>query len=676
MSMPYGQILCCWLLFLFGVGPATVRPLAAQEKKPRTDRYGDALPEGAITRLGTVGFRHASQVTSVAYSADGKLMATTGYDETVRLWEMPSGKERFRFRLAGKRNYHGPGLAFTPDGKMLAAANGSGAGALCVWDTTTGKERLKRDLSMQDGTSDLAFAANGKTLAILSFLSKFDPRTGNRWTEHRIRLWDAEKGAEVASFQPPEGATVAIAFSPDGKMLAVAQEDGLHVCEPDTGKKLRTLSNEKTFYRRIAFSADGTLATNGKDAKTIQLWDAATGRPKQLLRGHEKDVCCLAFSADGKRLVSSSVWDNSFRVWDVASGDTLLVHRAPAVAGVGCVALSPDGKTVAEGSVNSVFVLGLWDVATGKEAVGPQGQNSAVEVAGFDSAGKVLTAGRVGGSTVHIWDPEDGKRLSVVRDEDDVGLVGLSSDGKTIAFGRRGGTVCLRDADTGKEKLRLEMEAFSVQSFAFAPDGKTLAVGYLKINKGYHCSLVVWDLTSGKKLRQFPTPGSSVESATFSPDGKKLVSISSGMRIWDPANGDELGQFPTKGIGVSGWGVVRFSPDGELVAGPSYPKGFGVWKSATRELVGRFDSDGVTVRSVTFSTDNKLLACGKEDGVVELWDVKTWKVVGKGQGPRGRVYVLAFSKDDRRLVSGHENTTALVWDVPKLLAPAREKIEK
>jgi WD40 repeat protein len=141
--------------------------------------------------------------------------------------------------------------------------------------------------------------------------------------------------------------------------------------------------------------------------------------------------------------------------------------------------------------------------------------------------------------------------------------------------------------------------------------------------------------------------------------------------MWDAATGDPLGEL--NGSGASGWDVLRFSPDGALLAVPSYPKGFGVWKATTREFVGRFDGDGVTVRSVAFSPDSRLLACGKEDGSVELWQVKGWKVVGKGQGPPGRVLTLRFSAAGRTLISGHEDTTALVWDVPKLLATPHGK---
>ncbi|MBI3824132.1 MAG: WD40 repeat domain-containing protein [Planctomycetes bacterium] len=590
-------------------------------------------------------------------------MATTGHDETVRLWETASGKQRFQFRIDGKRNFDRPRIAFAPDGKALAAANGSGPNALSVWDTTTGKERLKRDLPMQDGTTLLAFTDGGKKLVMFGYQDKFDVRTGKRSMEPRNRKWDIEKSTEVSSFQPLNGT---MAFSPDGKILVALQEDGLHVCDSETGKKLRTLSKELGRWRRSAWSADGTFALEDQDMKAVQLWDTATGKLKGLVRGGANDFYLLALSADSKRLVSSSV-DNTLRVWDVVSGDAIFTHRHdPMYSGIGCVAISPDGKTVAAGSINYVFSLMRWDIATGKEIPGPDGHITPVNLVGFTANGKVATGA---GNPIRIWDPADGKQLSVLNESTSFRNAAIAPNGMTIAISRNDFTVCVRDLATGKEKFTLDGQAGYTSILTFAPDAKTLVVAYTKNTpKGNDYKLILWDVVAGKKMREISTPTFGTECLAFSPDGKRLIYIGLGLRIWDPATGNDLGGIPVQGIGMSGNNTARFSPDGVLLAAPCYPKGFGVWDTTTRKARGRFDSDGVTVRSVAFSNDNRLLACGKEDGSVEIWDLKRFTPVAKGQGPRGRVYALAFSKDDRSLVSGHEDTTALVWDVPKLLA--------
>src|SRR5262249_14909638 len=161
-------------------------------------------------------------------------------------------------------------------------------------------------------------------------------------------------------------------------------------------------------------------------------------------------------------------------VWDCANGETLLVHRGihPAID-FSCVALSPDGKTVAAGGINSVYALRQWDVATGKEAAGPKGQIFPVHFVAFTPEGKVVTGGRNGAKTLHVWEPADGKLLSVLREDGYVESVALSPDGKTAAFVTEDHSVYLRELATGKEIICLKGEGkgYLVPSLAFRPDG-------------------------------------------------------------------------------------------------------------------------------------------------------------------------------------------------------------
>jgi WD40 repeat protein len=632
--------------------------LRAAEKKPLIDRYGDPLPKGAISRLGTTRFRHTSQVVSIAYTPDGALMATGGYDAAVRVWETGTGKERYRFSFDREPHYDGSLVAFSQDGKHLAAAGGD---AYSIWDVTTGEVQLKQRLPKGERALAIAFAAGGKTLVVLNWRSA---GVGAK-TETVLRSLPVDRSAKGGLLLPAMKSIRSLSVSPDGKTLALGKEDGLLLIDAKTGKQSRVLPLERNLIRRNAISANGVLATTGAEKGSIHLWDAVTGEKKRELAGHTAHIRHLAFSADGRRLVSSG--DDTFRVWDVASGEAVVVHQGNASAGVGCVALSPDGKAVAEGSINGVFRVGLWNVATGKEVAGPQGHFSPIKHVAFSKDGKILTAGGYGDPTVRVWEPANGKQLAVFQEPDFLHRLAFSPDGRSVAFAKRDHTISLRDLATDKDKGRLAGNAGSVQALAFAPDGKTLAVGYCQTTKGYVCTMILWDVASGKKIRQLQTPGASINSVAFSPDGKKLLSANSGIRQWDPQTGDALGDLPTKGTGVSGHDVLRFSPDGIHLAAPSYPTGFGVWKLATREFVGRFDGDGLTVRSVAFSADGCLFACGKEDGTVELWQVQNWKVLGKGQGPRGRVYVVRFAADDSMLISGHADTTALVWDVAAML---------
>lgn len=676
---------------------------AVADEKPQTDAYGDPLPNGAIARLGTTRFRHASQVTHAAYSPDGKLLATSGYDQVVRLWDTVTGKEAFAFQLEGDCPYYGPEIVFSPDGKLLAATDGKDGptfvfgpggervprkrgdkGAVLLWNVSTGKEQLKLDLPPNEGGNAVehalrvVFGPGGKTLAALVAVRQ--PGAGVSKYDYRIRVWHAETGVEIRSFDVAgaDYRPTMIAASADGKMVAVTQGQGVRLFDLETGKELRTLADEGVNYRVVAFSRDGTLATTTEGGKTIQLWDPATGLKKRLLRGHEKLVDRLAFSANGKRLVSSSSGDTGYqiRVWDVSSGDFVLLHKHKGHVGGGALALSPDGKTVAEGSVNHLHTIHFWDVATDKEVSGPRGNPWPVQFLGLTANGKIVAAGRFSHAEANIWDPASGKLVSALQADGTAFVVNTSPDRKIIAFGGWDGAVSLHDLETGKERITVKEDAGVVHCLAFSPDCKTLAVGHCDIYKGYVCSTVLWDIPSGKKLRRFQLPGRQLRSMVFPPGGNKLITDTDHLHAWDPETGKDLGNVKVDSLPNENhvWRVLL--GDGSLLAaGSTREYGLSIWKVATGEVLGRFDKDPRS-GGVAFSPDAKMLACGQQDGRIELWQMqaKTSKLVGTAQGPPGTVLALCFSTDGKTLISGHANTTALVWNVQKLLSAQNNSV--
>jgi WD40 repeat protein len=645
--------------------PQPVRGAPPERPAPRTDLYGDPLPEGAIARLGTTRFRHAGQVTSVAYSPDGRLLATGGYDDTIHLWQASSGKELFRFALPPSQSIRTALLAIAPDGAMLAGTNNS-EHSIHLWDITTGKER--RELKTADGRtpSALAFSGDGSLLAAICWSMK-------GWeSDTRIRLWHVKTGKQVEGFESPTAKTWSIAFSPDGKSLAVAQEGEICTYSAATGRKLRTLFRDKGHYAVVAFSPNSVIASSAQTEKVVRLWDAASGRAGHVLSGHKEMPGSLAFSADGKRLVSASGAEGCFHVWDAATGKEVRSHQGLPGIGGGCVALSPDGKTVAEGSGNCISALRLWDVATDKEIVPATGHLSAVGFMSFLSGDKVVSSNmRIGWDDidVRVWEARTGKQ--VARAHGSGGhhyyRMALSPNGRTAAVSRRDGTVGLWDLGTGKETSRFAGGAGSSPPLAFSPDGKTLAV-----------SGRLWDISSGKLLGRFQ-PSRSLGLLAFSPDGKKVAGLGQQLArlrppvLLDAETGKDLGAFePVEGGPLIDFGA-SFSPDGALLAASCYPKGFAVWDVDTLGLLGRFGDEGQASRALTFSPDGRLLACCRDDGSVEVWETLTWTLLGKRQGPKGWSFAIAFSADGRMLASGHENSTALVWDVPSLWSAGKHE---
>jgi WD40 repeat protein len=379
-------------------------------RKPKTDIYGDPLPEGAVARLGTIRLRHASQVVSVAYSPDGKRLATMGYDHAVRIWQTSTGKEMHHFHVRGDAtmSWSSSAIAFSSDSGKLAAASGRGSDSICLWDVISGKER---NIRIPEGKTAYCvnFSPDGNTLAAICLDEKAK--------EFGIHLWQVETGKELSGFKSPRSVG-SLAFAPDGKSLAVSMDNAICLCDPLTGRILRTLRKLKEGQSIVVYSTDGTLALASQDEKAIRLWDTSTGREKHVLQSHEV-VTALAYSVDGKRLVSACLGDGSFTVWDTASGKKILTHHGISGVGAGCVALSADGKTVAEGSINCVYSLNLWDVATGKEVVGPQGHSFPIGFVAFVPEGKIVTSGANSyfDRDLRVWEAATSKPLGLVREE-------------------------------------------------------------------------------------------------------------------------------------------------------------------------------------------------------------------------------------------------------------------
>ncbi|MBI1918106.1 MAG: sigma-70 family RNA polymerase sigma factor [Planctomycetes bacterium] len=302
---------------------ATQAPAKAESQQPaRADRQGDALPPGAVVRLGTLRFRHDSWVESVAVSSEGKLIAGGGAGR-VRLWDGATGKELRWFDLP--RGVATP-VALSPDGKLLAT--GGGDHVIRLWDPASGNllhelighEALPVDplVGRPIGILKIAFAPGGKTLASLG-------------ADRTIRLWESATARQLHQLKAPTGDIpfgMSLAFSPDGKALAaggerVGKPNLLVVWDAGTGKELRRWKPPSAVLS-LAWSPDGkilaTAASDPKNKAGITLWDAATGLKLRCLTGQENPVS-VRFSSDGKTVASAGGYpDSTLRLWDAASG--------------------------------------------------------------------------------------------------------------------------------------------------------------------------------------------------------------------------------------------------------------------------------------------------------------------------------------------------------------------
>ncbi|KAJ4864208.1 WD domain, g-beta repeat domain-containing protein [Trichoderma breve] len=471
---------------------------------------------------------HTGKVRSIAFSSDGKILASSSDDNTIRLWDASTGShQRTLVGHIGKVR----SIAFSPDNTILASS--SIDNTIRLWDIALGSCRQKIE-EHDDGTryKSVAFSPDGRILASVS-----GPGI--------LRLGDVALGKYQQKVDE-EHAVRCVAFSPGGNILAVLRVvSPIQLWDTSSWRTMKTLDINAAYSSSLVFSPNGKMLAFMGPLLNILLWDMATESIWDTLVGHRDEITSLAFSPDGMTLASASC-DRTIKLWDISSGNrhsTVEEHNLWHSGESICMTFSPDGETMVSASRKGFQV---WDTATwGCEPTISQKHEGHPykPIIVFSPDGKTLALALDDG--IELWDTATWTCRLMQKEarpfdqyESTAAAVAFSPDSKTLATASRDETIScwLWDATTGSTLWTLDRDRETrivIRSVAFSPDGKTLAFAL-------DDCIDLWDAATGihqqgLSLEDHCTDPEPLDFPllAFSPNGKTLASASSWSRYND-----------------------------------------------------------------------------------------------------------------------------------------------
>ncbi|GMW02374.1 MAG: hypothetical protein AMXMBFR84_35100 [Candidatus Hydrogenedentota bacterium] len=619
------------------------------------------------------GHESLSRVLSVAYSADGRLLASGSTDMTIRIWDAVTCAELNVLRSREEEEFES--ISFSPDGRRIVSR--STFGTVNVWDVAGGIPLFTKQHIF--ASSNVTFSPDGGRVVFGT-------------DEGTVHILGAESGSEMRVLHHHNGEVKRVAFSPYGNSVASMGGSEIKLWDSRNGERSLILGRSCSDFGDIAkdisleFTSDALRIVFVLGDGTVRFWDLGADTDIELFRFPKTDLP-LALALGSHRGASTSGSMKALRLWDSDTG-TELGLLCGHTDYVETAAFSPDGKQIASGSSNGVVIL--WDTQVLYTMDELNEHRSDIKSIAFSSEGDCVASGSRD-NTMCLWNAQTGTLTRVVKaHESPVANVAFSPNGQRVVSCSRDGAL-VTDIASGETLTKLPSS--SAEKLEFSPDGFRIitannsawqawdsetGINLRTVRSEHGCgpfvyspdalriltasedkTVLLYDLRTEREVLALRGHESQVNQVSFSPEGDRIVSCGDKtVRIWDIRTGMQTGVLRGHEDFVTS---VAFSPNGQCVASASYDNTVRLWDVDSKNELRVFRGPN-KYTDVAFSPDGKCIAVGLFDGSIQVWDVRSGARIYTLQANEWLVTHVAFSPDGNYIVSGDYNYVHL-WDV-------------